>query len=210
MLLKSLSWRSCAGPLMRSGLLGHWFLLSTGSGRQQQSWMQAIRRRSRSRRSTLPTSASSQTYCCQVSASLAQCSRRRAYFVCGRQTAHRQALCAVRDSHIAQPASSCRSRHKPRLAAAHCCAAAALCGVLTQEPAAVVAPEWLACFPARERAALFNAFFDRAPAPALLRALVACAPAAPPPAPSRPWQPRASRRDGQATDCAFHRFYCVG
>jgi len=64
-----------------------------------------------------------------------------------------------------------------------------------------VAPEWLACFPARERAALFDAFFARAPAPALLRALAACAPAAPPPASRRPPAAACSRRDGRATDC---------
>ncbi|KAK9822493.1 hypothetical protein WJX81_003452 [Elliptochloris bilobata] len=37
----------------------------------------------------------------------------------------------------------------------------------------VVAPEWLACFPTRDRAALFDIFFERAPSAALLQALVA-------------------------------------
>ena len=41
---------------------------------------------------------------------------------------------------------------------------------------AVVAPEWLACFPAKDRAALFDAFFERAPSAVLLQALVSCAP----------------------------------
>lgn len=41
---------------------------------------------------------------------------------------------------------------------------------------AVVAPEWLACFPASDRAALFDAFFEQAPSAVLLQALVSCAP----------------------------------
>ena len=53
--------------------------------------------------------------------------------------------------------------------------------VLTAEAAnvsmrAVVAPDWLACFAARDRAALFDAFFERAPCAALLQTLVACGP----------------------------------
>lgn len=42
--------------------------------------------------------------------------------------------------------------------------------------AAVVAPEWLACLPARDRAALFDAFFEQAPSAVLLQALVSCGP----------------------------------
>ena len=42
--------------------------------------------------------------------------------------------------------------------------------------AAVVAPEWLTCFPASDRAALFDAFLEQAPSVVLLQALVLCEP----------------------------------
>ncbi len=51
--------------------------------------------------------------------------------------------------------------------------------VLTAEAAdvstrAVVAPDWLACFAAGDRAALFDAYFESAPCAALLQTLVTC------------------------------------
>jgi hypothetical protein len=182
-----------------------------------------MRRRSRSRRSTLPTSACSQTPCCQVRASLAQYSRGRV--LVGVRKTNCSRPCFVRRTRLAhrpagqqlqaptQPASGRRAAPRGSCPCAGCWLGgllqswrrsgwpASLRGVLTREPAAVVAPEWLACFPARERAALFDAFFARAPAPALLRALAACAPAAPPPASRRPPAAACSRRDGRATDC---------
>ena len=38
----------------------------------------------------------------------------------------------------------------------------------------MVAPDWLACFAAGERAALFDAYFESAPCAALLQTLVTC------------------------------------
>lgn len=38
----------------------------------------------------------------------------------------------------------------------------------------MVAPDWLACFAADERAALFDAYFESAPCAALLQTLITC------------------------------------